>query len=49
MVHGDGTRADGRRFRFGAPFVEDGGLARPTTRAEHLLKIASYQIQNGIL
>ena len=36
MVHGDGTRADGRRFMCRGHFKQDHGLARLTTRAEHL-------------
>ena len=35
MVHGDGTRADGRRSRYQAPFVDDRGLASWPSRAEH--------------
>jgi hypothetical protein len=35
MVHGGGTRADGRRSRFGAPFEPDRGLASWLSRAEH--------------
>ena len=35
MVHGDGTRADGRRLRFGAPFEQDSGLGSWPSRAEH--------------
>ena len=34
-VHGDGTRADGRRSRFGAPYHQDLGLASWPSRAEH--------------
>ena len=35
MVRGDGTRADGRRSRYGAPFEPDRGLASWLSRAEH--------------
>ena len=35
MVHGGGTRADGRRSRFCAPFEPDRGLASWLSRAEH--------------
>ena len=36
MVHGDGTRADGRRSRCKAHLSEIVGPGRPATRAEHL-------------
>ena len=35
MVHGDGTRADGRRSRSGVPISQDRGLASWPSRAEH--------------
>ena len=35
MVHGDDTRADGRRSRFGALYHQDLGLASWPSRAEH--------------
>ena len=34
-VHGDGTRADGRRSGYRAPFMPDRGLAGWLSRAEH--------------
>ena len=35
LIHGDVTRADGRRSRFGAPFHQDHGLGSWPSRAEH--------------
>ena len=35
MVHGDGTRADGRRSGYRAPFTPDRGLAGWPSSAEH--------------
>jgi len=35
MVHGDGTRADGRRSRYKTPNWGDSGLAGWPSRAEH--------------
>ena len=35
MVHGDGTRADGRRFMCRGHFKQDRGLASWLSRAEH--------------
>ena len=48
-VHGEGTRADGRRSSHRAHFKQDRGLPRPTTRAEHLWVSEQCSTQSGRL
>ena len=49
MVHGDGTRADGRRSGSGAPISQDPVVASPTRRAEHLGVSEQCSRQSGRL
>ena len=49
MVHGDGTRADGRRFGYGAPFVEDGELAEWRSREDNTEDLIKCSEQSGRL
>ena len=49
MVHGDDTRADGRRSGSGAPISQDPVVASPTRRAEHLWVSEQCSIQSSRL